>query len=46
MGDAVEANRSRARGRVRSLTPLSMEAVDAAARLALPQIGLSNPGCV
>ena len=31
---------------VRALPPLSMEAVGAAARLALPQIGCSNPGCV
>ena len=31
---------------LRALPPLSMEAVGAAARLALPQIGCSNPGCV
>ena len=31
---------------VRALPPLSMEALGAAARLSLPQIGCSNPGCV
>ena len=31
---------------VRALPPLSIEAVGAAARLALPQIGCSNPECV
>ena len=31
---------------VRALPPLSMEAKGAAARLALPQIGCSNPRCV
>ena len=30
---------------VRALPPLSMEAVNAAARLALPQVGYSNPRC-
>ena len=31
---------------VRALPPLSMEALGAAARLSLPQIGCSNPGWV
>ena len=31
---------------VRSLPPLSMKTLKAAARLALPQIGCSNPRCV